>query len=365
MKFWRNVQHYLDIRYHRRFGGAPVGPMLVFLEVTRRCNSHCKHCDIWQTGKKNAEMFEKELNIDDFEKLFSDFQRMGVQVVDIFGGEPMMRRDIFQVIKTAKSHELYVTMTTNGSLFNDEVINKLLESQINQIYFSVDYPTAEQHDCFRGLSNAFHKIESAIKKLKKQKPDFDIGINTIVTAENLTDLSTMIDLAAKWNVDSVRYLLFHAIYPFNMYEHNHREIALNSSHLNELNKQVKAILYKAEAAGIYTNSESFLSNMVPYIEQKWEGLSCYAGDLFCDINAFGEVYPCYSLGQPVGDLHESTFREIWRSDKLAEFREKVRQGKCRKCYQSCYIEPSLRANLPTSWDDIRKFLKEIKTYKLG
>jgi len=87
-----------------------------------------------------------------------------------------------------------------------------------------------------------------------------------------------------------------------------------------------------------------------------------AGLAVCDVNAFGDLYPCFTLSNAVGNVLETPFLELWSSPGMGRHREQVES--CSRCWQSCYIEPGLRLSLSALYADRKAVLKDLKEYFL-
>jgi len=165
--------------------------------VTFQCNDTCEFCPIWDN-----EDFKKYQ-----EKPFDlkELQKLNVKYLNITGGEPLLRQDLVQILKQAKELGFYTILTTNGILYSEKA--KEIQGLVDQLYISLDYPFAEEHDRSRGIE-CFHQVIQAIKLAK------DLGqkviINYTMTRDSIRFLPEMVDLAEKLKV----YIYLNPVYGF-------------------------------------------------------------------------------------------------------------------------------------------------------
>ena len=135
----------------------------LFFEVTSRCNAFCDHCGSRCTADK-----KDELSADVFKKVLSDVAKhFGTKriMLNITGGEPLIRRDLFDITRYADELGFKWGLVTNGMLITDDVIGKMQETHMSTISISLD-GMKKTHEEFRHVPGSFNKIISAIEKLK-------------------------------------------------------------------------------------------------------------------------------------------------------------------------------------------------------
>ena len=146
-----------------------TGPLRVHWDLTDLCNSKCKHCDRWK-HKKNPE----ELTTQEGFKLLKELKEIGVRAVSFAGAEPLLRKDIFDLINYAVKLGFSTSMNTNALLLNEERVEKLANIGLETLIFSIDGNTEEIHDFIRGVKGSLKKnleiiqtIKNANKRLNK------------------------------------------------------------------------------------------------------------------------------------------------------------------------------------------------------
>lgn len=130
-------------------GGAP--PLrLVAWEVTRACNLACKHC----RAEAHCEPYPGELSTAEAKALIDSFPQTGNPIIIFTGGEPLMRADVFELVRHARSKDLRCVMAPNGTLITPENARLMKESGISRCSISIDGPESASHDAFRGVPGA-------------------------------------------------------------------------------------------------------------------------------------------------------------------------------------------------------------------
>ena len=220
-------------------GLAPRSPLMVFVELTRRCNLKCRHCDIWKTAAQASNdtlvhdvgaaprgrpstsasaLHSHEVSADRLLEVLTGLARKGLVAVDLFGGEPLLRQDLPRIVAGCKEAGLHVTVTTNGVLLNRRRSAELVTAGLDQLLVSLDGPSAEVHDDIRGMAGAFARATARIATFRELAGDrVRVGLNTLVCRPNLSTLPDMVDLVANAGGTQLRLLPYHQCYPFNVY----------------------------------------------------------------------------------------------------------------------------------------------------
>ena len=177
----------------------------LFWETTLRCNAKCKHC-----GSRAGEdcEYKDELTTEEIENAFQSVANKydaSKILLNITGGEPLVRKDLFEVMEFAKSLGYHWGMTTNGILINDDVIEKMKQTGMTTISISLD-GLEKSHDEFRGVPGSFVKIIDNIKKLKEANFLKYLQITTVVNKLNIKELEEMYEKMKEIQIDSWRVL---------------------------------------------------------------------------------------------------------------------------------------------------------------
>ena len=145
----------------------------IYLNLTERCNMKCIHCwlnpDYTGTGFETVKPLKTEISDTEIRRIIEQSMPLGLKGIKITGGEPFLRKDIFEILGIITRHNLKVHIETNASLLDKEKIKKLKKNGLNGISVSLDAATEKKHDKLRGLKNSFQKTLNAIDLLVKNK----------------------------------------------------------------------------------------------------------------------------------------------------------------------------------------------------
>jgi len=132
---------------------------VVQVTLTNRCQCNCKHCGV----SKLRQAIKGELTIEQIDLLFQDLRLAGCLVVDLFGGEPTLRHDLFDIIGRGKSYGFFVSLETNGYVIDEAYMDRLAAAGLDQIYLSLDDYRGEVHDEIRRKMGSFDRAVRALE----------------------------------------------------------------------------------------------------------------------------------------------------------------------------------------------------------
>ncbi|MGB5158174.1 heme b synthase [Desulfobacterium sp. N47] len=308
---------------------------LVAWEITRNCNLACIHC---RASALNTS-YTGELDTKASFKLVDQIAVAGNPIVILTGGEPLLRPDIFDIAAYGTKKGLRMVMAPNGTLITGPIAKKMVDSGIKRISISLDGPSKEIHDSFRGVPGAFEAAMRGIGFAKDAGLEFQI--NTTITALNLKYIPQIQKLAEDLGAVAHhifllvptgrgKYILKHEI------SADEYEKTLNwfYDQRNKTSLQLKAtcaphyyriLRQRSKQEGKSVNFESFGLDAVTR--------GCLGGTGFCFISHMGIVQPCGFLNVNCGDVTKNPFDTIWNSSEvflsLRNF-DKLK-GKCGIC----------------------------------
>ena len=164
-------------------------PRVVAWEITRQCNLNCLHC---RAAAEDIE-YAGELTTVECLTQVDELVKLGTSTLILTGGEPLLRGDAFDIAAYATAHGLRTVMAVNGTLLTPEVAERMKASGINHISVSLDFPTAADHDRFRGEPGAFEGARAGIRTARAA--GIGVQINTTITRLNVAYLDDMLALA--------------------------------------------------------------------------------------------------------------------------------------------------------------------------
>lgn len=252
-------------RIIEQFKGNKASPFKIDLELHRRCNSKCLSCSrrsdpnyetINEYSKKVEMPKEKWLSI------IKEAAELDVREWHIAGGgEPMFLPDVtVPVMNSIKRYGMYGIITTNGTLWNAELVENAVKIGWDRIHFSVDGPDAETNDYLRGLDGYFERVTNTIKLFNKFKEKYGtekplMNTNTVLSVKNYKKLPKMVEFAHKMKIE---YMF---VEPLIVYSDLGRKLKLKESHVKEFPKYLKKAIELADKYGIANNFSGFDKNL--------------------------------------------------------------------------------------------------------
>jgi heme d1 biosynthesis radical SAM protein NirJ len=180
----------------------PPGPVVIW-NLIRRCNLTCKHCYSISADTN----FPGELSTEQVYAVMDDLKGFRVPVLILSGGEPLLRPDIYDIAKRAKTMGFYVGLSSNGTLIDENNIDKIAECDFNYVGVSLDGLGAT-HDRFRRLDGAF---EASLKGIRLCRDlGLKIGVRFTMTQDNAHDLPGLLKLVEDEGID--RFYFSHLNY---------------------------------------------------------------------------------------------------------------------------------------------------------
>lgn len=319
------------------FGGTHSRPISINLLVTDRCNSQCVTCDIWKNDVKKKDL----LTVEHFRALAEEFEKMGVMRVTIGGGEPLLRKDLLDIIQTFGSRGIVVQMTSHGLLCDRKTLDALWKAGLNTLTFSLDGHTSELYKKIRGV-DWFQRVQENLRLAVTTKPAGRfVETNTVILSENIDSIVDILDFARSMGVDGVNISPIGVSIESNLLTASKENLF---PHQDKAQLLVDKLLAMKRKDKKIRGSEAFLKGMSSYFSDPTRvAFPCYAGFVSADIYDNGDVRGCGSI-PAVGNIFQNSFTEIWNGETAQHQRIDMQHGRCPGCYVSCKIEPALLLN---------------------
>jgi radical SAM protein with 4Fe4S-binding SPASM domain len=325
-----------SIRYSKDCKGVKtgvkrnVGPVVAW-NITKRCNFLCSHC----YSSSNAEESIKDLSTEEVFKIIDILSEMNVPVLLLSGGEPMIRKDIFDIIAYCKEKKIRVSLSTNGSLIGPSQAQRLKELGVGYVGISLD-GMKTLNDKFRGIEGAF---EMALKGIEScNKVGQKVGLRMTIHKENIDQVADILELMEKNNVHRI---CFYHLVPsgrgeeiddmilsedqmrdFMDYLIDYTEKSINSGE----KKEILTVTNHCDGPYIYMNISKKNKELSDSIYEK---LSRNGGNRsgigIMNMDWEGNIYPDqFSKFMKLGNILEDDIRDIWYegSEELKMLRNK-------------------------------------------
>jgi radical SAM protein with 4Fe4S-binding SPASM domain len=313
-------------------------PYVISWNLTYRCNLACEHCYLDAGGAPQVatENFadRSELGTEECFRVIDDIAAFAPECVTILtGGEPLLRRDILQIVERAAERELWVVVGTNGVRISENVATRLKEAGARGLSLSLDALDPDGHDRFRKVRGAWHNTVDGAGILNRTGLPFIV--QTTAGSHNLGELEAIADfahdaLAAKvWNlyflVPTGRGQFVSDITPAQ-----YDEVLASLYRIQR--KYDKRMLVNAKCAPHYI--KTMLEHGLPPARTYSDGAGgCPAGTHYMGIRPNGDVTPCPYLPVFAGTLRNSSLSDLWTSSELfAGIRRRTSLGgRCGEC----------------------------------
>jgi len=178
-----------------------VIPQVITVGVTYNCQCRCVHCSSG-VPELNKSLKDKEMTTWQIKELIDQAVRIGIPRITYFGGEPLLRKDIFELISYANSKGMLTRINTNGLALSEKTVVKLKDAGLTHCDVSIDNSNPEIHDKLRGVPGLFERVIKGMKLLNKHK--MLCQIVTYAGKRNVTaGLERTVELGRKLRVTSV------------------------------------------------------------------------------------------------------------------------------------------------------------------
>ena len=200
------IQTYGVVRHDHDSQEAPAPsrvprarPIWCAWQVTYRCNFRCRICSYWQERHPASE----ELTVDQFARGAENLARSASMLINLAGGEPMLRPDLGTIVEVlARQHIPF--LTTNGWRLEADRARELWAAGLWGVSVSIDYPDAARHDAQRGTEGAFEEAVRAIETFRDSRtaPHQRVNLMAVLTAANQDVIGEVAALAARLGATS-------------------------------------------------------------------------------------------------------------------------------------------------------------------
>lgn len=275
-------------RYVSKTGTFGTLPRGLFINYSNVCNFHCEQCF---TQSPNG-LKKSRLTIEKMKELADQADELGMYEIDIQGGEPLLYPDLFELISAFGPERFYLIITTNGYLLDEKMAKRLADAGISRVVVSLDSMKEEIHDQFRGKVGA-HK--HALKALENTKNvGMQPSVNFLVGHYNAR--TGEVEEMCKFCSDNGYQVGLIIATPTGNWKNN-LEIMLDdedNKHLQMLRKQ-------------YPN---VWRDIWPPIDNTREKICGCPAVNRSYINPNGDVLPCPYLHMKIGNIFESSLKNI-------------------------------------------------------
>ena len=327
---------------------GPAGPVVIW-NLIRRCNLTCTHCYALSADHD----YEGELSTGEVFTVMDDLKAFHVPVLILSGGEPLLRRDLFGIAARAKAMRFYVGLSTNGTLIDSRMADRIAAARFDYVGISLDGLRAT-HDRFRRLDGAFDRSLHAVRLLRAR--GVKVGLRFTMTAPNANDLPALLQLMRDEQVDKFYFSHLNYAGRGNIHRAKDAQFAATRDALDLLFERAwcaardgieeQYVTGNNDADGPYLLQ--WLQKWHPELHTRWHvplraHLVAWGGNAsgvnVANIDNLGQVHPdTMWWHHTLGNVRERPFSAIWAdvSDPLMaglKARPRPVGGRCASCLQ--------------------------------
>src|SRR5438105_3617306 len=284
-------------------------PYALLAEISYRCPLHCPYCSN-PTQTRN----DGELTTDEWTRVIREASALGVLQVGFSGGEPLVRRDLPEMVRAAREANLYTNLITSGIGLDDDRVRALRDAGLDSVQLSFQSDNSDLADEIAGARAHQRKLEAAAKIRASGIP---LSLNFVIHRRNIDRLPQMIELAESLQAERVE-LANVQFYGWAF---------LNRATLLPTREQVlRAREVAAEAKARLAGRIDIFYVLPDYYETRPKPCLNALGQRYLTVNPIGDVLPCPTASSAIPDLRFENVRArsldwIWRrSESFNRFR---------------------------------------------
>lgn len=340
-----------------------TAPLFTVWNITQACNLTCKHC--YQDAKHKP--LADELTTDEKLDLLDQMAAEYVPFVAFAGGEPLIARDLWEVLAHCQKRGMHVTIATNGMLLTPEMCARLKEAGVKYVEVSIDSIVPEEHDEFRGMQGAWARSIQGIRN--SVATGIRTGIATCFTRETVHTVDDVVKFALDLGCKTFAHFNFIPVGRGKEIMHHdmtpgQRELLMRrlQHHLAEGKISVistapqfgrSCIVYGSDEGVFATGHAGKGEGRKTMVLSRYIG-GCGAGRCYCSIQPNGIINACvYIPSEEVGDIRREGFSNIWTNALFRTLMDRDDRGDhCGVCDYKHYCG-GCRARSVSYTDDIQ------------
>lgn len=322
-------------------------PLLIFFP-TARCNSRCISCDWWKDDGAG------DLTLDEIRDLAAEVPALGVRLVLFSGGEPLLRRDVFEIAGLFLAMGTKLHLLTSGLFLERDAEN--VAACFENVTISLDGHSRDSYRVIRGV-DGLGVLERGVKRLKSISPETPVRARSTLHRHNFRELPNLIGAARRMGLDQISFLAAEVTSEAfgrmnSRTESSTRGLLLNAEEVAEFREIVEETLRTHErefATRFIAEGPEKLRRLPKYYAAQlgmteFPSVSCNAPWVSAVVEADGTVRPCY-FHRPVGNIREKRLSDIL-SQEMRAFRSGLdvnHNAICDKCV--CTLKVGLKTRL--------------------
>lgn len=332
------MQNGLIMEYYYRTAYRTNTPVSAVIELNTQCNVDCVHCYL-------PEHKNKGLKYEDVIRIVDEAKEIGVSHLLLTGGEIFTRKDILDIVREIRRRHIRVTLLSNGTLLNEDIVQKLSDMYIFQFSTTLFSMDKEIHDKITRVPGSWDRLMKSIELL--QKYNIRVKIKMPIINLNADSVDGVREFCKKRNIE---FNTSPIIFPQN---DGNKEPLTYRLKCNQLVETIK----KLDEVDGFTISP---------VHQR--DVPCAAIFYSFAIDCNGDFYPCNSFMYKVGSIFENSLKHIWYySEKLNQVKKikTCHLKECGHCEKKDFCErcPGLAFAESNDFISCDSYAKEVATIR--
>lgn len=325
--------------------------LIMQFHITGRCNLNCRHC--YRTcGNTEPLSYNDVTNvIDQYSDLMNRYNRENhlnrKGQINITGGEPFIREDIFDIINYIGRRKLPFGLLTNGSFLTDRAILCLKRNKVSIVQLSID-GNCNTHDELRAKGD-YERTFKVASKLEKE------GIKTLISftanKKNYKDLPSVADRCRK---EKISKLWSDRLVPIGNGE-NICDLEITKYDMADYTASLKKAQGNSVTRALYPKTQVAIERALQFIYSDGPIYSCSAGDSLITVDENGQVMPCRRMPVVCGSIFDSSLEDIYyNSEVFLKLREKNIPEECKNCNYSAECRGGAKCQSYAKYKDFNR-----------
>ena len=295
-------------------------PFTCHFDLTYHCNIKCVHCYVMDQERPYLTTME-------IKDILRQLASAGTLYLNFSGGEILLREDFFEIAEYARKLHFALILSTNGTLIDDAVADKIAKLNPYKVYISIYSSNAQIHDGITRVSGSFKKSVKGIKLLKER--GVLVTISNTLLKQNIHDYHNVYLLSKSLGVN---FQIDPQITPRIDGNMNPVKFQINETELYRVMSD--PLIIELESEKSKEGHKNLKHNINEHDFQILSDIPCKASHSFFYISPYGDVYPCVQFPVFTGNLKEKSFDWIWNDSPSMLKANSLRMSQipdCSKC----------------------------------
>ncbi len=267
-------------------------PEYIAIDMTNNCPLRCRHCYL-NAGQGNIKYLDSNM----LRNICNEIIELGIPMVQLTGGEPLLHKDIFSTMKYLQKNGVSIQLFTSGYINDESIINKLLEFKSDDFFIQVSIDGLENfHNFFRGGKDAFKKSMDFIRKMTTH--GVHVMVATCISEQSEQEILQLATLLKDNDVKLMRI----------GYVSDRGRASKNC--INNTGERIEFVKKLKSNLASKLNSNTFKVELMEDFDKHSVCGNCGLGQLTLKIDAFGDIYPCIMSSLKIGNYSKESIKSI-------------------------------------------------------